>query len=476
VQLAQVEPRLLKKLVAPFSRILTTNPAKSVEFELIRSICVVFRDNSEMVRLSISRVHGFLDSNDPNCEFYVVKYLGLVALHMLIEIMPDIADEYRIFIIEAMQSRDLTIRLRALGLLKLTTTAGTIQETVKNLIAEAEKPNSAGIKEELVSCCLFLISKGQYELVENFKWMFEVLMTLVELKTATHEAQLSSIIIDVVLRVEELRAEACDIALSVLERFDSLKSDRCEALNALIFIIGEFCSCMSPESIAKAVTLLTLPRWGTLSLHESVHNALSSAIFKLSLRTQAQESQEKCMKKLIDCSAQIEHMEAQERSLLFINITKKGNLSDLANALTPFLPIHPSAQSLIFPPDCLLTPFEVNNEELCTVKEDGTTEFFYYREEDFGEKLMTEQEKMEAKRKLREKQMQDPFYLKPKKGKKKKGKKGKKEEGKVEEMEEKKDEGIGRDEKESVVETKKKYSVNRTQPLIPGQNTDIINS
>lgn len=358
---------------------------------------------------------------------------------------------------EALQSKDITIRLRALGLLKIITTPGTLVDTITNLLAEIEKPGNSNIKEDLVSCALYLLTLNQYELVEDFRWMFEVLVKVVTLKTVFHEAQLSSVMLDVVLRVEELRAEACEISLDTLEKFDTLKSDKCEALTALLFILGEFCNYMRPELQEKALNLLAKPRWNLISFHESVYNALSSSIFKVALRLNEHSLFETCVQKLKETSSQIDHMEAQERSLMYINIivnTKKDNINIILN---PFLPIHPSAQSLISLPEELTKPFTVNNEELVTTKSDGSLEYHYFRDEDFGE-VVSEEQKANAKQKIKEKQMLDPFYINSKKkGKKKKGKKPKTTEETVpiEEPEEKKP------------EVHKKYSVNKAEPLLP---------
>lgn len=391
-----------------------------------------------------------------------MKYLGLLALHQLIQIYPSIIDEYRIFTLEALQSRDLTIRLKALGLLKITTTAATLPETIENLLKELENPQNAGIKEDLMSCCLYLLSCNQYELVEDFKWMFEILLKLVMLKTTSHEAQLSSIMLDVVLRVEEMRAEACEGLISVLEKFDSLKTEKCEALTALVFILGEFCGYLPQETLEKALNLLMKERWELVRFHESVYNALSSAVFKISLKVTGNELENECIQKIKQNSTQIDHMEAQERSLMYLNILSQCEKAKVAQVLLPFLPIHPSAQSLLSPPDEILTAFEVNTEELMSVNADGTKEYHYFREEDFGEVGISDDKRKLAKEKLREKQLQDPFYIVGKKGKKKKGKKPKKN-LEVPEASEVPEEII---EKKNT-ETTKKYSVNRTDPLLP---------
>lgn len=425
----------------------------------------MYPDSEDMLRIILQKLPGFLDSHDPNCKFYIVKYLGLVVLHNLIQINTEYAEEYRIFIMEALQSKDVTIRLRALELIKITTTTKSLIETIKNLLTEVQKPINAGIKEELISTCLYLLSLNQYELVEDFKWMFEVLLQIVNFKTETHEAQLSSIMLDVVLRVEELREEACELSLNTLEIFDMLKSEKCEALTALLFIIGEFSSYFSESNLSKALSLVTKPRWGLLNFHESVYNALSSCVFKIFIRANEDGIFEACVKKLQENSVQIEHMESQERSLLYLNILTTADKEKLNFVLKPFLPIHPSAQSLIFPPDALLHNFIVNDEELFTTKSDGTLEYHYYREEDFGDIPMTDQEKKAAKQKIKDKQMQDPYYIKPKKGKKKKGKKSKKTEQKVKEITESVD--VVKEDEARKPEAPKKYSVNRSEPLIP---------
>jgi hypothetical protein len=437
------------------------NPAKSVEFELIRAICTVFHETDELVRLALSKLNGFLDSNDPNCKNYLVKYLGLTALEQLIAFSPRLAEEYRIFILEALQSKDLTIRLRALRIVKLTATSETLPEITSNLLSELEKPSNAGIKEEIISCLLYLLSLNQYELIIDFRWMFEVLLKLVQQKTSNHEAQLSSIVLDVVLRVPELREEAVELSLQLLEKFDSLRSERCEALTGLLFILGEFCSLLTQENFRLAVSLLLKPRWDSVGFHENVYNALSSCLFKLALRADPAEA-EKCFAKVkANCLAS-EHMEAQERSWFFFNVLEKCEKDQVSKVLMPFLPIHPAAQALIFPPDELLMPFEVDEKEIMTVRDDGSVEFHYFREEDFKDDQMTDVDRKLAKLKMKEKQMNDPFYIKPKKGKKKKGKKSKAKEEQIIEKEEK---------VESSVEVKpkavKKYTVNRADPLVP---------
>lgn len=68
VELTKIEPRLVKRLIDPLTTLLQSTPAKSVEFEIIRSIISSFSHVEDLVNLALSKLQGFLDSNDPNCN------------------------------------------------------------------------------------------------------------------------------------------------------------------------------------------------------------------------------------------------------------------------------------------------------------------------------------------------------------------------------------------------------------------------
>ena len=98
--------------------LLQNNPVKSVEFELIRTIVSIFSEHPRMIDMAVARLQFFLNHEDLNCKHYTVKYLGLLGMKELIKLNVPFKDEYRVFVMEAFQSRDPTIRLRALDLLK----------------------------------------------------------------------------------------------------------------------------------------------------------------------------------------------------------------------------------------------------------------------------------------------------------------------------------------------------------------------
>jgi hypothetical protein len=264
----------------------------------------------------------------------------------------------------------------------------------------------------MIGTVLYVLSRDTYDLVEDFKWMFEVLCLLAEAKTVAHEARLSGIMLDVITRVEELAEDVADIVLAVLEKFESLKSERCELLAVLWFIAGEAASKLHDDKAALAVKLLTNERWGKLDFPEAVLNAMASAAFKLTVRYLDQDKQSEveellgCMK-LMQTSSK--YIEVQERCTLYTQLLKSNpQVAHLKSCLVPLQPVHPGAQGLISLPEGLSAPIEVKESELLTRKEDGSVEYHYFREDDVAshEDLMKE-----AKARLKQKS-KDPFYLK----------------------------------------------------------------
>lgn len=250
-----------------------------------------------------------------------------------------------------------------------------------------------------------------------------------KLKTNKYEAQLSSIMLDVVVRVEQLRPEAAELALGQLEQFELLKSDKCEALNALLFIIGEFGGTLSPENQAKSLELVLKDRWKLLNFPESVQNALTSATFKLSLKIRSlnKELFDIANEKLEERSKQVDYMESQERSLLYINVVKNLNdaeIADLGNLIEYLTPVPSYTQSMVFAPESMLVPIDIDENEIQTRNEDGSVVYHYFRDEDFvPNDGLTDEQRRIIRKQIRDKQQDDPFYIKTKKKGKKKGKK-----------------------------------------------------
>mmetsp|Transcript_24027 Transcript_24027/g.42681 ORF Transcript_24027/g.42681 Transcript_24027/m.42681 type:complete len:692 (+) Transcript_24027:1763-3838(+) len=427
--LCKVEPRLVKKMVEPIYKILQSNAAKSVEFECIRCITEVFSDFQHMTALAINKLQGFLDSNDLN-----LRYLGLQGLFLMITKQISVSEDYRSYVVESMASTDNAIRVKGLELLKIMTTKDNLVDTVRNLLHEISQTERSESREDMIGTVIFVVSRDCYELVQDFKWMFQVLCALAEAKTVTYESQLSGIMLDVITRVDELIDDIAEDALQLLEKFESLKSERCELLAVLWFIIGEASLSLSDDKAELAHCLLNNDRWEKLDFPESVPSAMVSAAFKLLIRFKdtGKDLEAGELKAYIDkMQTSSKYIEVQERTTLYSKLLDSGpEISNLKSAISVKLqPVHPGAQGLIALPELLQTPIEVKESELMTRKEDGTIEYHYFRDDDMASH---EDLAREAKARLKQKS-KDPFYLKETKPKKKKKKAA--EEAKTEEAE-----------------------------------------
>lgn len=252
--------------------------------------------------------------------------------------------------------------------------------------------------------------------------MFEVLVALAVAKTASHEGQLSGIMLDVVTRVESLIEDIADDVIGLLEKFEGFKSPRCQLLAVSWFIVGEASLTLRDEKAEIVKELLGNKRWEKLDFPESVINSMASAAFKLTVRyiDEGKETEvEELTAYLRHQRTSSKHIEVQERTTIYCNLLDaKPSASNLKDFQTPLQPVHPEAQALLAVPDLLMTPININETELLTRKDDGSIEYHYFRDDEMASH---EDLSREAKARLKQKSM-DPFYLKNSKPRKKKRK------------------------------------------------------
>lgn len=257
--------------------------------------------------------------------------------------------------------------------------------------------------------------------------MFEMLGAIAKVKTVEFEGQLSGIMLDVLLRVEELRPEACEICLHLIQNFEALKTEKCEMLASILCILGEYGHLLNLKTHHQIIEALLDEKWFKLGFNDTIYNALTSACFKLMIRLDpSSDLFSQCYQFINEKSAKIGHMEAQERCKLYNNILKIGDkslISNLGSCLPDLQPVQMLAQALLQPPEDLTMPITIDESELMNRKEDGKVEYYYFRDEE----LCSDSFKSDSKLPLKKNQTdsKDPFIIKSTKPKKKKGKKKK---------------------------------------------------
>ena len=128
------EPRLVKKLQAPITELITTTPAISLLYECVHT-CIIggmleANGGSALAKTCVSKLAAFIQDPDQNRESPVwfvfpprliicvcpVKYIALLAMTKIVPSHPYLVAEYQDMILQSVGDQDISIRMRALDL------------------------------------------------------------------------------------------------------------------------------------------------------------------------------------------------------------------------------------------------------------------------------------------------------------------------------------------------------------------------
>lgn len=219
--LMKEEPRLARKLMGPLCQIIQQSDAKSLMYECISTVIsglphVRKSDGSndkniqDIVVLCSTKLRAFVQETDQN-----LKYLGLVGFSNLMSFSKSAVTEERGLVLQCLSDKDTTIRIRALDLLAGMVTQRNLIPIVGRLMEHIEDSEGA-YRNELISKILSVCSSERYSYVSNFAWYVGILVDLARTTDHTFGSQISKQLIDVVTRVEGVRAYAVQLMVSVL--------------------------------------------------------------------------------------------------------------------------------------------------------------------------------------------------------------------------------------------------------------------
>jgi AP-3 complex subunit delta len=127
------EPRLVKKLQAPLTELISTTSAISLLYECVQT-CIIggmLRGSSgdALARMCVSKLSAFIQNEDQNraCSFVhpilpnenlglSVKYYALFAMQKIVPSHSHLIAEYQDMIMESINDEDTSIAMRALDL------------------------------------------------------------------------------------------------------------------------------------------------------------------------------------------------------------------------------------------------------------------------------------------------------------------------------------------------------------------------
>jgi AP-3 complex subunit delta-1 len=311
--LVQEEPRLARKLLEPLANIVQTTPAKSLMYECVSTITVALqftkrpdgtdaKNAGAVVRLCTDKLREMVREPDQN-----LKYLGLSGLMSLMRSNPRVVAEHRELVLQCLMDEDVTIRLRALELITGMVTRRNLQDIVKRLL-ELVDTAEGHFRDELIEKIIFMCSRDKFAYLVDFAWYVSVLAKLAYIQGTKHSATIAGQLLDVSVRVEDMRPYAvqtllpmlADSALAAAARSPvgtpatGNATDEVSAASAIVgsgdicsghvlyaaaWIVGEYCSVIPPSVHSAVLDALLQP--GTLALPAAVQSVYIQAALKI---------------------------------------------------------------------------------------------------------------------------------------------------------------------------------------------------
>lgn len=203
--LSNVEPRLPRKLIGPFTTILETTSSITVLFECVRTIIEIPITNTILLTYATNRMQSFLEHEDVN-----LRFLCLSLFIKLIEIQPKLVAQHKDLITKCLDSSDESTRLLALDLLAALANAKTIDGIVAKMFDHFKQSKSVMFKNQIFSRVIEICSKNDYDLINDFDWYISTLMDFVQEGGFTCYDVLSEQLLDLALRVPDTRERLVD--------------------------------------------------------------------------------------------------------------------------------------------------------------------------------------------------------------------------------------------------------------------------
>ncbi|XP_011864109.1 PREDICTED: AP-3 complex subunit delta-1 [Vollenhovia emeryi] len=435
--LTPLEPRLGRKLIEPLTNLIHSTSAMSLLYECINTVIAVLisissgmPSHSDSIQLCVQKLRILIEDSDQN-----LKYLGLLAMSKILRNHPKSVQSHKDLIMQCLDDKDETIRLRALDLLYGMVSKKNLMEIVKKLMVHMDKAEGTMYRDELLSKIIQICSQNNYHFITYFEWYISVLVELTRMEGTKHGPLVATQLLDVTIRVQAIRKYAVQQCALLLENSYLLtgqpRATMSEVLYAAAWICGEF----SSELEDPLATLQSLLRSQASSLPGHIQAVYVHNILKLAASTFAKAEKEEnteTMEKICGlkdkiatfvCSGDLEVQERSSSALVLLECLKEnpGLAQELIKTFEGELnPVAPKAQRKVPIPENLDLDSWINDppsessdsEDLdmndIFIKTEKPTNSFSKR--DLSEPSLEELERRREARKLE--QENNPHYLK----------------------------------------------------------------
>ncbi|KAF1949619.1 Adaptor protein complex AP-3 delta subunit [Byssothecium circinans] len=282
--LTPVEPRLIKKLLPPLTKIIRETGAMSLLYECINGIIQGgileavegTSEGDEVARLCVGKLRGMMViEGDAN-----LKYVALLAFDKIVRSHPKLVSQQQDVILECIDDPDISIRMRALDLVvgmvnseNLTAIVGRLMRQLRNapiatavddpendrgrntrVVPYAEEDDSDAeeslqpheqrsdqppplpedYRVNVIRRILDMCSRDTYSNITDFEWYIDVLVQLVRVSPATKATSAAEE--DDIEQADDIGAGIGRELQNVAVRVKSVRSEALDAAQSLVFV------------------------------------------------------------------------------------------------------------------------------------------------------------------------------------------------------------------------------------------------
>ncbi|XP_049564487.1 AP-3 complex subunit delta-1 isoform X4 [Orcinus orca] len=437
--LTPLEPRLGKKLIEPLTNLIHSTSAMSLLYECVNTVIAVLislssgmPNHSASIQLCVQKLRILIEDSDQN-----LKYLGLLAMSKILRTHPKSVQAHKDLVLQCLDDKDESIRLRALDLLYGMVSKKNLMEIVKKLMTHVDKAEGTTYRDELLTKIIDICSQSNYQHITNFEWYISILVELTRLEGTRHGHLIAAQMLDVAIRVKAIRRFAVSQMSTLLDSAhlvasSTQRSSICEVLYAAAWICGEFSEHLQePQQTLEAMLrpkVTTLPGHIQAVYVQNVVKLYAAILQQKEQAADAQAAQEvtQLLVERLPQFVQSADLEAQERASCILQLVKHVQklqardvpVAEEVSALFAgeLNPVAPKAQKKVPVPEGLDLDAWINEPLSDSESEDEKPKAIFHDEEPRHAKQRPpeadEQELARRREARKQEQANNPFYIK----------------------------------------------------------------
>ncbi|XP_014651510.1 PREDICTED: AP-3 complex subunit delta-1 isoform X1 [Ceratotherium simum simum] len=437
--LTPLEPRLGKKLIEPLTNLIHSTSAMSLLYECVNTVIAVLislssgmPNHSASIQLCVQKLRILIEDSDQN-----LKYLGLLAMSKILRTHPKSVQAHKDLVLQCLDDKDESIRLRALDLLYGMVSKKNLMEIVKRLMTHVDKAEGTTYRDELLTKIIDICSQSNYQHITNFEWYISILVELTRLEGTRHGHLIAAQMLDVAIRVKAIRGFAVAQMSALLDSAHLVASGTqrngiCEVLYAAAWICGEFSEHLQePHQTLEAMLrpkVTTLPGHIQAVYVQNVVKLYASILQQKEQAAETEAAQEvtQLMVERLPQFVQSADLEVQERASCILQLVKhvqKLQAKDVpvAEEVSALFagelnPVAPKAQKKVPVPEGLDLDAWINEPLSDSESEDEKPKAIFHDEEQRHAKQRqpeADEEELARRREARkQEQANNPFYIK----------------------------------------------------------------